>query len=87
MDSTFQSGRNCRNRGLEGFEAEGCDITSLVFRLRGQYEFDLTVHGRFVPPTSHKIDTIPPLELPEPALGSFSTSGLDEGSIFGGPGG
>jgi hypothetical protein len=87
MDSAFQSERNCRNRGLEGFEAEGCDITSLVFHLRGQYEFDLTVHGRFVPPTSHKIDTIPPLELPEPAIGSSSTIGLDEGSILGGHGG
>jgi hypothetical protein len=71
---------------LEGFEAEGCDITSLVFHLRGQYEFDLTVHGRFVPPTSPKMDTIPQLELPEPAIGSFPTIGLDEDSIFGGPG-
>jgi hypothetical protein len=87
MDSAFQSGRNCRNRGLEAFEAEGCDIISLVFHLRGQYGFDLTVRGRFVPPTSYKMDTIPPLELPEPAMGSFPTIGLDEDSIFGEPGG
>lgn len=87
MDSAFQSGRNCRNRVLEGFEAEGCNITSLVFHLRGQYEFDLTVHGRFSPPTCHKIYTIPPLELPEPAIESFPTIGLGEDSVFRGHGG
>jgi hypothetical protein len=87
MDSTFKSGRNRPDRGLGGFEAGGCDITSLVFQRRGQYGFDLTVHRRFVPPTSSKIDTIPLLELPGPLMSSSPTIGLDEDLIFGEPGG
>jgi hypothetical protein len=82
MESAFQPRRNHRNRGLEGFKAEGCHTTSLVFYLRGRYGFDLTVHRRFIPPTSYKIDIIPPFELPGPVISSFPTLYLTKTQFF-----
>lgn len=78
MESTFESGRD---RGVEDSEAGTCDITSFIFHLHGQHGFDITIQRRFIPPTPNKLDAIPPLELPGPALSDFSSIGIDEDSI------
>lgn len=52
-------------------EGEDAD-TTLTFH-HGEYQFDLTIHKRFVPSDSHNSEAIPPLELPRPAVQAFPT--------------
>lgn len=86
MQSAFESGEKGQNGGLDDFDGGGCDITSLRLTRRGRYEFDLTFHVRFTHPTPDQMDSIPPLELPAPAMDCFADSGFDDYSTLGEPG-
>ena len=83
MDSGLESARNRRRVSLDGGY---CDITSLFFRRRGRYNFDLVFHGRFVPPASHIMNSTP-IEQPGQGVGGFATIGIDDDLLFGEIGG
>jgi hypothetical protein len=82
MDSGLESAGNQHRVSLGGGY---CNITTLFSHRRGQYDFDIKIHGYFVPPASHIMSSAP-IEQPGQDVGGFATSGLDEDSHFGGIG-
>jgi hypothetical protein len=68
MDFGLEAARSRRRVPSDG----GYDITSVVFHRRGQYDFNLTLHGLFVPPVSHLMDSTPPIEQPGRGVSGFS---------------
>jgi hypothetical protein len=71
--------RSAKNNRAEALDAGWCDITSLLLKRHGRYDFGLTIQGFFVPPLSH---TSQHAARARPEILISDSSSLEDAEVF-----
>jgi hypothetical protein len=71
--------RSAKNNRAEALDAGWCDITSLLLKRRGRYDFGLTIQGFSVSPVSH---TSQHSARARPEILISDSSSLEDAEVF-----
>jgi hypothetical protein len=69
--------RSAKNNRTEFWDVGWCDITSLLLKRHGRYDFGLTIQGFFVPPSSHMTQ-----HRAKPQILISDPSSLEDAEVF-----